>query len=292
MCGLGSIWIFKNFKNLVDTVLGQRIDSRQWESSIIYDNIVFLLYSAWHCVDDDGDDEDDLPDDEDHQTDVEERDDKAGPAASFAWRRTAGEEHLEAEGDEVHGVVSEGGLLQVAAVDQHGVLQLLAPAGLVETQLLQLLVGEGDHIVDDLLVLLVVGDGDGGPGDGAVLAAFVAQLEQLHLEELLSAGGAHVVDDGDLDVLGGLPGLEVNDSLSSNEILPIEGRLVDSPVLDLDIPVSSVLSVDGQDRVSTALLGSVESDKTTDSIRTLELKQVVCRGEKDEFLWGHAFFHF
>ena len=135
-------------------------------------------------------------------------------------------------------------------------LELLAPAGLVETELLQLLVGEGDHVVDDLLVLLVVGDGDGGPGDGAKLAALVAQLEQLHLEELLSAGGAHVVDDGDLDVLRGLPGLEEDRPLSSNEILPVKGRLVDSPVLHLDITVGSVLSVDRQDSVTTTLLGT------------------------------------
>ena len=133
-------------------------------------------------------------------------------------------------------------------------LELLAPAGLVETELLQLLVGEGDHVVDDLLVLLVVGDGDGGPGDGAELAALVAQLEELHLEELLGPGGAHVVDDGDLDVLRGLPGLEVDRPLSSSEILPVKGRLVYSPVLHLNIPVSSVLPVHRQDGVATALL--------------------------------------
>ena len=62
------------------------------------------------------------PDDEDHQPDVEERDHKAGPASSLAWRWTAGEEHLQSEGDEVHREVGEGGPLQVAAVHQHCVL--------------------------------------------------------------------------------------------------------------------------------------------------------------------------
>ena len=106
-----------------------------------------------------------VPDDDNHDANVEEGHTEAGPAAALAWGRARGEDDLEAEGEEVHEIVWEGGGVQVAAVDEHGGLDLLGPAALVEAELAELGLGHGDHVVHDLRVLVVVGDGDRGAWD-------------------------------------------------------------------------------------------------------------------------------
>ena len=106
-----------------------------------------------------------IPDDDNHDANVEEGHPEAGPAPALAWGRARGEDDLEAEGEEVHEIVGECGRVQVAAVDEHGGLDLLGPAALVEAELAELGLGHGDHVVDDVVVLLVAGDGHRRPGN-------------------------------------------------------------------------------------------------------------------------------
>ena len=84
---------------------------------------------------------------------------------TFTRRRTASKDDLEAKREEMHQIVRVCGVLQVASIDQHRVLDLLGPAALVQTELGELGLGHGDHVVDDVVVLLVAGDGHRRPGN-------------------------------------------------------------------------------------------------------------------------------
>ena len=55
--------------------------------------------------------------------------------------------------------VPGGGSLQVPAIGRHAVLDLLAPAALVEGELGEIGIGELHHVGQDLLELLVISDG-------------------------------------------------------------------------------------------------------------------------------------
>jgi len=97
----------------------------------------------------------------------------------------------------VHDVVAGGGVLDVAAVDIHGVLKLLRPSLVVHAHRVHVVVGHEHHAVEDAVEFVVVGDGDGRAVDLAHLGASRG-LEQLHLEVLVLLE-VHVVDDGDAD---------------------------------------------------------------------------------------------
>ena len=56
-------------------------------------------------------------------------------------------------------IVLSRGTLQVPAISRHAVLDLLCPAALVEGQVGQVSVGQLHHVSQDLLELLVIGDG-------------------------------------------------------------------------------------------------------------------------------------
>ena len=97
---------------------------------------------------------------------------------SFTRRRNAGKDNFEAKSEEVHQVVRVGGMLEVASIDQHSILELFHPTALVQAELAELGLGHGNHIVDDVVVLLVTGNGHRGPGDGAKFTAFTSSSQK------------------------------------------------------------------------------------------------------------------
>ena len=56
------------------------------------------------------------PDDDHHEADEKERNPEAGPASALARGRTRGEEDLEAEGEEMHHVVTQTRVVKITPV--------------------------------------------------------------------------------------------------------------------------------------------------------------------------------
>ena len=72
-------------------------------------------------------------------------------------------------------------MLQVATIDQHGILQLFGPAALVEAEFTELLFSQSYHVIDDLLVFLIIGNSDCGAGYWTKLGTLAAHFIDFNL---------------------------------------------------------------------------------------------------------------
>ncbi len=81
--------------------------------------------------------------------DHDEGEKEAEPSAEQARWRNQGEHDLKSEGEEVHDVVACGGVLHVAAVHVHGVLQLLRPGLVVHSHAVHVHVGHHHEAIHD-----------------------------------------------------------------------------------------------------------------------------------------------
>merc|ERR1719336_755547 len=203
--------------------------------------------------------------DDHNDPDEQERDEKAGEASEQSSWRDEGEDDLEGEGEEVHDVVGGAGTLDVASVHHHGILHLLSPCLVLNSQLVHVGVGHHHHLVHDRVELVVIGDGDGGLGDLAKLAP-VVNLVQLHLEVLVLLD-VHVVDDGDVDRPLGLAMLELQLTLPAGEIFPRDRRLVDRFPFHFQVAICSIFSQHRKQRFSTALFDQVAATFELESPR-------------------------
>merc|ERR1719336_27253 len=203
--------------------------------------------------------------DDHNDPDEQKRDEKAGEASEQSSWRDEGEDDLEGEGEEVHDVVGGAGTIDVASVHHHGVLHLLSPGLVLNSQLVHVGIGHHHHLVHDRVELVVIGDGDGGLGDLAELAP-VVNLVQLHLEVLVLLD-VHVVDDGDIDRPLGLSMLELELTLPAGEVFPRDRRLVDRFPFHFQVSICSIFSQHRKQRFSTALFDQVAATFELESPR-------------------------
>ena len=139
----------------------------------------------------------------------------------------------------MHNVVHAGGVLEVATVDNHRVLELLGPSLIVHTHSVHVGVGHQHQLVHDTVKLVVIGDGDRRALDSPKAGA-VGHLVQFNLKVLVLLVD-HVVDDGNLEVALRFAMLKMEDALATLVVLAADGGLVHRLPLDVNVAVGSVL---------------------------------------------------